>query len=241
MSTPIERIPIPWPQRRELLRERFTPVLCFIATVTACAALWQYQASVVPVVVGKVHGDFVELVSPVDGKVLAVGSDASADAWPLFAELERGAIAARIEVVATPANPAGTGAAAPAIAKITTPLAGKVTVAPTVTGQQVRRGDSILTITSPLPAYILCHLPYQWRQPPAAGAEVAIREKRRGVPWVKSTIAAIGPAVESAPEYPGLDATIRSRGVPLRISLPKGLDLTPGALVEVRFGAMSGK
>lgn len=240
MSTPIERIPIPWSQRRELLRERLTPVLCFIATVAACAALWQHQASVVPVVVGKVHGDSVELVSPVDGKVLAVGPDASADAWPLFAELERGAIAARIEVAATPANPASTGAAAPAIAEIATPLAGKVTVAPTVTGQQVRRGDSILTITSPLPAYILCHLPYQWRQPPPAGTEVAIREKRRGVPWVKSTIAAVGPAVEPALEYPGLDATIPSRGVPLRIALPEGLDLTPGALVDVRF-AQSGQ
>ena len=72
------------------------------------------------------------------------------------------------------------------------------------------------------------------------GAEVAIREKRRGVPWVKATIAAVGPAVESAPEYPGLDATIPSRGIPLRIALPKGLDLTPGALVEVRF-ARSGQ
>ena len=240
MPTPIERIPIRWPQRRELLRERFTPVLCFIVTVAACAALWQHQASVVPVVVGKVHGDSVDLVSPVNGKVLAVGSDASTDAWPLFAELERGEIAARIEVAATQANPAGTGAAAPTIAEIATPLAGKVTVTPTVTGQQIRRGDSILTITSPLPAYILCHLPYQWRQPPAAGAEVAIREKRRGVPWVKSTIAAVGPAVEPALEYPGLDATIPSRGVPLRIALPKGLDLTPGALVEVRF-ALSGQ
>lgn len=240
MSPPIERIPIPWPQRRELLRERFTPVLCFIATVAACAALWQRQASVVPVVVGQVHGDSVELVSPVDGKVLAVGSDAGAEAWPLFAELERGEIAARIEVAAASANPASTDAAAPAIAEIATPLAGKVTVAPMVTGQQVRRGDSILTITSPLPAYILCHLPYQWRQPPPTGAEVAIREKRRGVPWVKATIAAVGPAVESAPEYPGLDATIPSRGIPLRIALPKGLDLTPGALVEVRF-ARSGQ
>lgn len=241
MPTPIERIPIPWPQRRELLRERWTPVLCFIATITACAALWQHQASVVPVVLGKVHGDSVELVSPVDGKVLPVGSDGATDAWPLFAELEKGAIAARIEVAATPANTASTGAAAPAIAEIATPLAGKVTIAPTVTGQQVRRGDSILTITSPRPSYILCHLPYQWRQPPPAGAEVAIREKRRGVPWVKTTIAAVGPAVEPAPEYPGLDATIPSRGIPLRIALPKGLDLTPGALVDVRFAEMPGK
>ena len=235
MSTPIERIPIPWPQRRELLRERFAPVLCFVATIIACAALWQHQASVVPVVVGRVHGASVELVSPVDGKILSVGSDASGDAWPLFAELERGAIAARIEVAATPADQAGTSAAGPAIAEVATPLAGKVTVAPMVTGQQVRRGDSILTITSPLPEYILCHLPFQWRQLPVAGGEVAIREKRRGVPWVRSTIAAVGPAVESAPGYPGLEAMIPSPGVPLRIALPKGLDLTPGALVEVRF------
>lgn len=235
MSTPTERIPIPWPQRRELLRERLTPVLCFIVTVAACAALWHRQASVVPVVVGEVRGDFVELVSPVDGQVLPVGPNADVDAWPLFSELERGAVAARIEVAPNPANSADGVDSDPSITDVTTPLAGKVTLTSTVSGQQVRRGDSLLTITSPVPAYILCHLPYQWREPPAAGDEVAIRERRRGVPWVTSTIAAVGPAVESAPEFPGLDATIPSRGVPLRIALPKGLNLTPGALVEVRL------
>ena len=41
---------------------------------------------------------------------------------------------------------------------------------------------------------------------------------RSGATWAQSKVEAAGPAVEPAPAYQGLDATIASRGVPLRNS-----------------------
>jgi hypothetical protein len=232
---PTERIPIPWPQRRELLRERFVPIACFIATVLACGWLWQRQAAVAPVAIGEVYGASVELKSPYDGEVIAAGDGDGAEAWPLFAKVAKGDVVVRIR------RPAAAGGAPSEgqVIDVATPLAGSVTARPALVGQHVRRGDVLLKVTSKRPEFILCHLPYQWQEAPAAGAQVAVRLKgRSGATWILSTIDAAGPAVEPAPAYPGLDTMVASRGVPLRVALPEGMTLVPGSLVEVRLLAM---
>lgn len=235
MSVPTERIPIPWPQRREQLRERFLPIACFLATILACGWLWQRQAAVAPVAIGEVYGASVELKSPYDGEVVAVGASEDAEPLPLFANVAKGEVVVRLRRSRRVASAASEGE----IVDVTTPLAGSVTARPALAGQHVRRGDVLLKVTSKVPEFILCHLPYQWQAPPAAGAEVAIRLKgRAGAPWILSKIDAAGPAVEPAPAYPGLDSMVASRGVPLRVALPKGMTLSPGSLVEVRLLAM---
>jgi hypothetical protein len=235
MSLPTERIPIPWPQRREQLRERLLPIACFIATILACGWLWQRQAAVAPVAIGEVYGASVELKSPYDGEVVAVGSGEGADEWPLFAKVAKGDSVVRIRRTGGVASAASEGA----VVEVPTPLTGSVTARSALVGQHVRRGDLLLKVTSSEPQFILCHLPYQWQEAPAAGAEVAVRLKgRAGAPWILSKIDAAGPAVEPAPAYPGLDSIVASRGVPLRVALPKGMTLSPGSLVEVRLVAM---
>jgi hypothetical protein len=233
MSVPTERIPIPWPQRRELLRERLFPIACFLATAAACAWLWQRQAAVAPVAIGEVYGASVELKSPYDGEVISRGeAGKDGEIWPLFAKLSKGDAAVRI-------RRSFEGAAGETI-DVEAPLTGLVTARPALVGQHVRRGDVLLRISSATPEFILCHVPYQWQHPPEAGAEVAVRLKgRSGATWVRSTVEAAGPAVEPAPAYQGLDATIASRGVPLRIALPTGMELLPGSLVEVRMVALA--
>jgi hypothetical protein len=236
MSLPTERIPIPWPQRREQLRERFLPIACFIATVVACGWLWQRQAAVAPVAIGEVYGATVELKSPYEGEVLATSEGNGVETWPLFAKVNRGDVVIRVR------RPAGAGRAASEgqVIDVSSPLAGSVTARPALVGQHVRRGDVLLRVTSKEPEFILCHLPYQWQEAPAAGAEVAVRLKgRTGASWNLSTIEAAGPAVEPAPAYPGLDSMVASRGVPLRVAIPKGMALIPGSLVEVRLLAMA--
>ncbi len=238
MSIPTERVPIPWPQRRELLRERLFPILCFAATVAACAWLWQRQAAVAPVAIGEVYGASVEIKSPYDGEVIALGQGGGEEdggnrqLWPLFAKLSQGDVAVRVRRSAE-------GAAGETIA-VEAPLTGSVTARSALVGQHVRRGDVLLRISSASPEFIVCHLPYQWQTPPRAGAEVAVRIKgRSSATWVRSTVEATGPAVEPAPAYPGLDSVVASRGVPLRIALPKGFDALPGSLVEVRLLALT--
>jgi hypothetical protein len=235
MSVPTERIAIPWPQRRELLRERFLPIACFIATIAACGWLWQRQAAVAPVAIGEVYGASVELKSPYDGEVIAVGGGDGAETRPLFAKVAKGDVVVRIR------RTAGGGAASEGeVIDVSTPLAGSVTARPALVGQHVQRGDVLLKVTSKEPEFILCHLPYQWQDAPPVGAEVAVRLKgRSGATWILSTIEAAGPAVEPAPAYPGLDSMVASRGVPLRVAIPKGMELIPGSLVEVRLLAMA--
>jgi len=236
MSVPTERIPIPWPQRRELLRERFLPIACFIATIVACGWLWQRQAAVAPVAIGEVYGASVELKGPYEGEVVAVGNGDGAETWPLFANVAKGDVVVRIR------RPAGAGSVASEgeVIDVPTPLSGSVTARPALAGQHVRRGEVLLKVTSKEPEFILCHLPYQWAEAPEAGAEVAVRLKgRSGATWILSTIEAAGPAVEAAPAYPGLDSMVASRGVPLRVAIPKGMALIPGSLVEVRLLAMA--
>ena len=236
MSVPTERIPIPWPQRREMLRERFFPIAFFITTLVACGWLWQRQAAVAPVAIGEVYGASVELKSPYEGEVIAVGDGDGAETWPLFSKVAKGDVVVRIRRQAG----AGSAGSAAQVIDVSTPLAGSVTARPALVGQHVRRGDVLLKVTSKEPEFILCHLPYQWQEAPAAGAEVAVRLKgRSGATWILSTIEAAGPAVEAAPAYPGLDAMVASRGVPLRVAIPEGMELIPGSLVEVRLLAMA--
>jgi hypothetical protein len=235
MSVPTERIPIPWPQRRELLRERLLPIACFIATILACGWLWQRQAAVAPVAIGEVYGASVELKAPYEGEVIAVGEGGGDETWPLFAKVTKGDVVVRIQ---RPTG-AGSGPSQGQVVDVSTPLAGSVTARPALVGQHVRRGDVLLKVTSKEPEFILCHVPFQWQEAPKAGAEVAVRLKgRSGATWILSTIEAAGPAVETAPAYPGLDAMVASRGVPLRVAIPKGMTLIPGSLVEVRLLAM---
>ncbi|HYO23809.1 MAG TPA: HlyD family secretion protein [Lacipirellulaceae bacterium] len=242
MATTADRIPVPWPQRRELIRERLFPVACFIGTVAACGWLWHYQGRVVPIAVGEVQGARVQITSPYDGELLPVAAaehEAGGAPRTMLSTIARGETAARI----ARRNSSGDGETSDAqIVELAAPIAGQVTAAPALVGQHVRRGEPLLTITSPRPTFILCHLPLQWQRPPERGAEVAVRLKGRNAQlWRGAVVEAVGPAVEPAPAYEGLDATIASRGIPVRISLPQGLDLAPGALVEVRFPSVTGR
>jgi hypothetical protein len=234
MSTPLERIPIPWPQRRELLRERALPVACFIATLAACAALWRYQAGMTPVAIGEVHSNSVVINSPCDGELLPLVDDADASPggvthWRTFAEIENGQIAARVRC----------SAASDQVIEVPAPISGQITSSPARLGQHLRQGDHILTIASPKPDFIVCHVPDRGRMPLVAGQRVAIRQQESGARWFTTMVEAVGAVVEPAPVHDGSLTGFAERGLPIRIALPKGVKLTPGSLVDVRFPAAS--
>jgi hypothetical protein len=230
MSTPVERIPIPWPQRRELLRERALPIVCFMVTLAACAALWRYQAGMAPVAIGEVHSNSVVINSPCDGELLplvdpAEGSTDAGEVWRTFAEIESGQIAARVQCSAADAQ----------IIEVPAPISGQITTSPARLGQLLRQGDHILTIASPDPDFIVCHVPDRGRVQLRAGQRVAIRRQQSGARWYATTVEAVGAVVEPGPNYNGSLTSVGERGLPVRIALPKGVKLTPGSLVDVRF------
>jgi hypothetical protein len=224
MSTSNERIPIPWPQRWELIRERLLPAVCFVATIAACAWLWRYNTRIAPNGVGEVHAAAVEIKSPCNGQLLPL-SDSDNSQWSLFDNVKRDATVAR--VLDQDHNNQ--------IVEVTTPLSGAIASKSAIPGQLLRRGDPILKVIAQAPDYILCHLATQWQSPPAVGSEVAIRPRGHGNLWYSTVVEAVGPAVELAPTAQGMDATVPSRGLPVRLALPKDIDLTPGSVVEIRF------
>jgi multidrug resistance efflux pump len=223
MPTPTERIPVPWPQRWEFLRERVLPIACFLATVAACAYLWQFQARVAPYAVGEVHVESVAVTSPIAGELLPPGPAAGAVA--LFAEVRQGDVLARVQSSANSSD----------VVEIAAPIAGRITAAAALPGQHVQRGDPLLTIVSPRSDYIVCHLADREQAPPTAGVEVAVRRQAVGAHWAATKVEAVGPAVEPAPIFHGDSHIVPERGLPVRIAAPADLGLLPGSLVEVRF------
>ena len=219
-----ERIPIPPPQRWEIFRERIFPVLCFIATILACAALWRHESRVAPFALGEVHVETAKLRSPIDGEVLAM-DDSPNGQWPKFGEVKKGSVAARVK---------GSSEGAEAI-DIPAPFTGAVTAIHAHAGQHVIRGDAILSLTSPEVKYLVCHLPQAGQAPPKVGAAVDIRGLGQATAWTRSVVLAVGPAVEEAAPSEGFDAARPVRGLPLRVAVPPEMSLLPGSLVEVRF------
>lgn len=217
---------MPWPQRWELVRERLLPLACFAATVVACASLWPYWAGVAPPAVGEVRYSSVVVHSPCDGELLPVDDDGPSS-WPLFADVESGALLARVK----------SNDEAGQIVELAAPLDGRITATAALAGQHVAKGDPLLTIASSRPDYIMCHVPDRGQQRPRSGANVAVRRRQPGAQWTPAKVEAVGPALEPAPAYQGGTAAAAERGLPIRIALPAGLELAPGSLVDVRFPA----
>jgi hypothetical protein len=231
MAQPVDRIPVPWSQQRQVLRERLAPAIMLAATVAACGWLWRQQAGIVPNAMGEVHSAMVEIASPCDGEIQPL--ETSGDGVrPLFAQIERDDVVVRIKERTD-------GAADDSIVEMRTPLAGKIVSAPPLPGQFVRRGQILVKVVSPKPDYILCYLPASRLAPPKSGAAVQVRAVESGGPWQPTVVDAVGPAVDQPPPLTSADATTTHRGLPIQIRLPEGGGLTPGAAVEVRFEAAS--
>jgi hypothetical protein len=223
MAPPVDRIPVPWPQRRQILRERLAPAVVLALTLAACGWLWRQQSTSVPNAMGEVHSAAVEIASPCDGEILPLESSGEG-LHPLFTQLTRDEVVVRIKERTDDS-----------VVEMRTPLAGTIVSAPALPGQFVRRGQILARVVSPQADYILCYLPPSRLAPPTAGAGVQVRAVESGGAWQPTVVDAVGPAVDQPPPRTSADATAPQRGLPIRIRLPEGDALTPGAAVEIRF------
>lgn len=228
MSSRPERIPIPWPQRLEDLRERVLPIVFFVVTIAACGWLWKSHLSSSPVLTGHVRAATIDVWSPYEGVLVDVGNPAGG-ADPLLSQVLAGDVVARIKH----------GVDGGEVGDISAPTAGAVTRIIAHAGAYVRKGDPLLTITSPTPQYVLCYYPEFAAPAPVAGQPVALRLKQRGADWGRSTVEAVGPAIEVKPT-PVVEGAMPELGWPVRIALPEGVNLPAGASVEIRFGQLNG-
>jgi len=198
--------------------------LCLAATVLLCGVLWRRQALQMPLVIGEVQVVWHDVKSPADGQLLPVEKFSSGE-WPLFADINQGEAAVRIQ----------RGDDSTDVMEVPAPISGMITVRHAQPGARVRAGEPILRIAATRSETIVCHLPEHWQQSVEPGQQVSVRHHEGGAAWLETVVAGIGPQVESVPAHQLPDGVTPAWGLPILIEMPPALVLKPGSLVEVRF------
>lgn len=103
-----------------------------------------------------------------------------------------------------------------------------------VPGQQVRAGTVLFTIAAEEPEYIVSYVRPTQRLRPKVGMTVAVRP-RHGNQIAHATIDRVGPQVELVPSHQAGDPRLMEWGLPVRIQVPRALQLRPGELVDLKF------
>jgi multidrug resistance efflux pump len=118
---------------------------------------------------------------------------------------------------------------------VRSPLAGTVAAIYRYPGQHVRVGEPILTIAAIGSQYIVSYVREEQRIRPAVGMEVTVQGRAIPRQSVLSRVERIGPQVEPIPPHQLRDPKILEWGLPVRITMPTGLALRPGELVDVAY------
>ena len=101
-------------------------------------------------------------------------------------------------------------------------------------GQQVKAGTVLFTIAADEPEYIVSYVRPTQRLQPEVGMTVAVRP-RRGKEIAHAAVERVGPQVELVPSHQNRDQKVMEWGLPVRIQVPRSLQLRPGELVDLRF------
>jgi multidrug resistance efflux pump len=102
-------------------------------------------------------------------------------------------------------------------------------------GQQVRRGDPILTLAAQHGRYIVAYVRQDQRLAPQVDMPVEVRPRLPASRPMLSRVDRVGPQVEPVPLHHCRDPKTPEWGLPVRIALPAGFLGRPGELLDVTF------
>lgn len=119
--------------------------------------------------------------------------------------------------------------------QIVAPITGRVVAIHRYPGQAIRAGEPIATISDTAGSQIVSYVRQDQRLTPLAGMTVEVRTRVPGSAAFASRIEQVGPRVEPVPSRQLRDQRTSEWGVPVVITLPAGLDVKPGELVDLRF------
>lgn len=102
-------------------------------------------------------------------------------------------------------------------------------------GQAVKAGEYIMTISASQNQYVVCYLRQDQRIQPAVGMSVDVVARTIPVKMFHAQVDRVGAQVEPVPPHHLRDPQTLEWGLPVRISLPTGVSLRPGELVDVTF------
>jgi len=102
-------------------------------------------------------------------------------------------------------------------------------------GQAVRAGEPIMRIANPDSMYIVSYVRQPYRVILEPDSIVGVQVRSVPVRGAEATIDRIGPQIEAIPGRQLRDPAKPEWGLPVRISVPRELNLTPGELVNITY------
>jgi len=119
--------------------------------------------------------------------------------------------------------------------EIRAPITGLVMAVYAWPGQTVAAGSRILALASADSEYIVSYVREDQRIRPAVGMAVAVQVRAIPRNTALAQVERVGPQVELVPPHQLRDPKVPEWGLPVRITMPPGLRLRPGELVDVAF------
>jgi multidrug resistance efflux pump len=104
-------------------------------------------------------------------------------------------------------------------------------------GQAVRAGEVIMRIANPDSMYIVSYVRQPHRVYLKEKSLVGVQVRTIPVRGAETTIARIGPQIQSIPSRQLRDPQVPEWGLPVKIEVPHELGLTPGELVNITYKA----
>ena len=118
---------------------------------------------------------------------------------------------------------------------IRAPITGTISAIHGWPGQLVRTGQPIITIAANHGQYIVSYVRQDQRLRPEVGSTVSVYLRGMHSQPVAATVERLGPQVLPIPQHQRRDPSVREWGLPVRITLPNGLNVRPGELVDLVF------
>jgi multidrug resistance efflux pump len=118
---------------------------------------------------------------------------------------------------------------------IRAPITGTINAIHGWPGQLVRAGEPIVTVAATHGQYIVSYVRQDQRLNPEVGSAVSVYIRGIRSQPMTATVERLGPQFLPIPRHQRRDPSVREWGLPVRITLPGGLDVRPGELVDLVF------
>ena len=118
---------------------------------------------------------------------------------------------------------------------IVSPAKGQISKAFVRSAQSLQQGTAVATVTPSTGTWVVVYSRDQGILRLAAGMPVTVSLLRDPRQKFSSTVASVGPKIESIPARQRSNSRVEEWGRPMRIAVPANVEISPGSLVSVAF------
>lgn len=118
---------------------------------------------------------------------------------------------------------------------IVSPAKGQISKAFVLSSQSLQQGIPVATVTPSTGTWVVVYAREHGIVRLAAGMPVTVSLLRDHRQKFSSTVASVGPKIESIPARQRSNPRVEEWGLPMRIAVPSNVEIPPGSLVSVAF------